>query len=105
MKLRHDTFLRDAASILSTAEAPDGQTDYTLLIGQDGGLQMVADSDWPLDTLAAHHGAERAYRVRRGGGQVRVEGQSGTWNCTLASKPPAAVARGLLGAPGLYQLG
>ena len=107
MRPPHDQFLEDAASILATAvEAARGgeETGYTLLIGHDGGLQMVAGSDWPLDTLAADRGAQRAYRVSRAGSQVCVEGRAGARKCSVSSEPPAAVARGMLGAPGLYRL-
>lgn len=104
MRPARDTFLDDAASILATAEKASGETGYTLLIRRDGSLHMIAESDWPLDSLAAHHGAQRAYRVTNDGARVSVEGRSGYRKCRLASEPPGEVARGLLGAPALYRL-
>jgi hypothetical protein len=44
----------------------------TILIAHDGGIRMFADSDWGLDSLAAHHGARAAYRVTRNHGAVRL---------------------------------
>ncbi|MEP7366275.1 MAG: hypothetical protein ABI972_23705 [Acidobacteriota bacterium] len=104
MRPARDRFLDDAASILATAESGGVETGYSLLIGRDGSLHMVADSDWPLDSLAAHHGAERAYRVSQQGPQVCVEGRAGARNCKVSSEPMAAVARRMLSSPGLYRL-
>ncbi|HZO52265.1 MAG TPA: hypothetical protein VFB63_06095 [Bryobacteraceae bacterium] len=104
MRPAHDPFLHDAATILATAGSVRSETDYTLLIQQDGSLHMVAESDWPLDSLAAHHGARRAYRIGHKGTQVFVEGRSGLRKCTLASEAPAAIARLMLSSPGLYRL-
>jgi hypothetical protein len=104
MKPARDRFLEDAASILTTAEQAEGETGYTLLIGREGGLELVAESDWPLERLAAERGAERAYRVTHAGGRVAVEGRQGARRCTVASEPMAAVARRMLGGPALYRL-
>jgi hypothetical protein len=45
----------------------------TIVIGEDGGIHMLADSDWPLESLVLHHGAGAAYRVTQEGNIVRVE--------------------------------
>jgi hypothetical protein len=58
----------------------------TILIGQDDGIQILADSDWPLDSLAAHHGAKAAYRVTQQNGKVRVEGHEGHRSCLLVGQ-------------------
>lgn len=71
----------------------------TILIGEDGAIRMCTDSDWPLDSLALHHGARAAYRVTGGKGKVRVEGREGSQRCVLESVPQAEVARRLLGTP------
>jgi hypothetical protein len=60
----------------------------TVLIGQDGGIQLCADSDWPLDSLARERGARAAYRVTTHGAMVRVEGREGLRTCVLESRRP-----------------
>ena len=97
-----DTFLNVAGSILGTAESADGGTDYTLLIGDDGGLTMVAGSDWPLERLAAERSARRAYRVSHGALGVTVDGVEGRRSLRVGSEPGSAVDRRLLRAPVLY---
>ena len=90
-----------ARNILDAAESASrsGQacTEMTILIGPEGHIRMVADSDWPLESLARHHGAQSAYRVREETGRIRVEGRDGMRRCLLESSSPARVARLLLG--------
>jgi hypothetical protein len=94
-------FLDDARAIFEAAESASrsGQpvSDFTLLIGNDGALQMLADSDWPLDRLLAERGARAAYRIGELSGRVRLEARSGAQTCTFESESPRAVARTLLG--------
>jgi len=71
-------------------------TEMTILIGQDGGIQMLAESDWPLDSLACHHGARAVYRVSERRGSVRVEGREGSRTCVMESRSPAETARLML---------
>ncbi len=83
------SFAEQAQSILDAAESAasrgeDG-SEMTILIGQDGGIHLFADSDWPLDSLAIHHGARSAYRVTRRNGSVRVEGREGRRMCVMQS--------------------
>ena len=68
----------------------------TILMGPNG-IRMIADSDWPLDSLLWHHGAHTAYRVTGNGGAVRVEGREGSRRCVLESASYARTARLLLG--------
>src|SRR5579859_3024771 len=93
-------FLINAERILATAASADGSElesgGLSILIGQDGAIHMLMGSDWPLDSLQAHHGASAAYRVSRNGAQVRVEGKSRTGSCLLQSELPSAAARRLL---------
>ena len=95
-------FAEDAASILAAAESAsvhgEAPSEMTILIGHDGGIHMIADSDWPLDSLARHHGATRAYRVSTLPGSVRVEGREGLKTCVMHSIPPEQAARALLGS-------
>ena len=90
-----------ARNILDAAESASrsGQvcTDMTILIGPEGHIRMVADSDWPLESLARHHGAQSAYRVSEETGRIRVEGRDGMRRCLLESASPARIARLLLG--------
>ncbi len=67
----------------------------TILLGGDG-IRMIADSDWPLDSLLWRHGAKTAYRVSEHGGRIRVEGREGATRCVLESARPQTVARMLL---------
>jgi hypothetical protein len=93
-------FLANAEHILETAASADGveleSGNFSILIGRDGAIRMVMGSDWPLDSLQAHHGAKAAYRVSRNGAQVRVEGKSPTGSCVLESEPAASVAKRML---------
>lgn len=96
-----DEFLRNGQSLLETAEAaarsaqPAAQT--AILIGRDGSIRAVSSSDWPLESLAAEHGARMAYRVSHGHGRARVEGRSGCRSFLLEAETPVACARHLLG--------
>jgi hypothetical protein len=96
-----DAFLVNAERILQTAAAaenagPASREDWTILVSPDGGLRMIAGSDWNLDALAAHHGAQAAYRTGAGGGRVRVEGRSRGRRCLLETAPPGAFLREML---------
>jgi hypothetical protein len=99
-KLFVTAFLQNAESILETAQGSGEGTNWTILTGGPGGIRMIADSDWPLDSLQAHTGAAAAYRVHRRGGEVMVEGRSAHQALAVRSTPPAQVARFLLGARG-----
>src|SRR6266567_4694260 len=70
-------FTERARQIMEAAESAtargEGGSGMTILIGQDDGIQMFAASDWPLDSLAWHHGAKAVYRVSERQGSVRVE--------------------------------
>jgi hypothetical protein len=85
---------------METAEAAAARgetcTEITILIGQDGGIQMLAESDWPLDSLAYLHGAKAVYRVSERRGSVRVEAREGSRTCTMESRSPAETARRML---------
>ena len=95
-----DSFAARASQILEAAESASsrGQTcsDMTIVLGQDGSLKMIADSDWPLDSLVGHLGARSAYRVSQSDGRLRVEGQEGGRRCLLQSVSPTETARRLL---------
>jgi hypothetical protein len=94
-------FAEHAQGLLDAAESASagGQacSDLTIPIGPGGGIHMLADSDWPLDSLARHHGARTAYRVSERRGSVRVEGREGSRTCVIESASPRQAARMLLG--------
>lgn len=69
----------------------------TILINQEGRIHMLAENDWPLDSLTWHHGAKAAYRVSENTGRIRVEAREGVKTCVLESPKPAQIARLLLG--------
>jgi len=70
-------------------------SEMTILIGPEG-IRMVADSDWPLDSLQAFHGAGMAYRVSQRASMVRVEGRAGSRTCLFETAKPVQAARLLL---------
>jgi hypothetical protein len=93
----HMQQLFDAAhAAASEAETP---SEMTILIGQDDAICMIADSDWPLDSLALHRGAKSAYRITgASSGAIRVEGREGLRRCIMESPTHAQTARLLLGS-------
>ncbi len=70
----------------------------TILINPEGRIHMLADNDWPLDSLSWHHGAKSAYRVSENTGRIRVEAREGLKTCVLESENYAKTARFLLNA-------
>lgn len=56
---------------------------------------MVADCDWPLDTIQADRGADMVYRIRRQGETVRLEGRAGHRTCLFETAKPDGAARPL----------
>jgi hypothetical protein len=90
-----------AREILDAAENASRQgqvcSEMTILIGPEGHIRMVTDSDWPLESLARHHGAQSAYRVNERTGSIRVEGREGTRRCVIESVAHSHTARLLLG--------
>ena len=93
----HMQQLFDAAC--AAAKGGETASEMTILIGQDDGICMIADSDWPLDSLALDRGAKSAYRVTgASNGAIRVEGREGLRRCVMESPTHAQTARLLLGA-------
>ena len=85
-------FADRARELFDAALSADASTNTAILIAPDGGLRIVSDSDWPLDSLALHHGAATAYRVTSHRGHVRVEGREGSQRCVLESQGVACGA-------------
>jgi hypothetical protein len=86
-----------AQSILEAAESGGSCSAMSVLMGP-AGIRLIADSDWPLDSLLSHHGANTAYRVTENRGALHVEGREGSLRCQLESVTPATTARLLLAA-------
>ena len=80
-------FAEQAQNLLDAAlialERGESCQEMTVLIGREGGIQMCADSDWPLDSLMLDRGARTGYRVSPRRGSVRVEGREGLQRCVL----------------------
>lgn len=98
-----DPFLAHAAELLDAAQscvrAGGAPSELAILIGRSGEIRIVADSDWPLESLRRERGAEMAFRVAGGGARVAVEGRALGRACRLESESPAAVWRRLLDVP------
>jgi hypothetical protein len=83
-------FLEHAEQIMETAQQGTGEDcRLSILVGREGGIRMVSGSDWELEPLRVHHGAQAAYRVTRRAGCVQLEGRSDDGICLLRSGPTA----------------
>jgi hypothetical protein len=96
-------FLENAREIFEAAEtsAEAGHTpsDYTILIGApQGGIRMIANSDWSLGALQQEHGARLAYRVSNIDGRVIVDGRDGQRSCHMEAALASKTAQFLLNA-------
>lgn len=78
-------FFDCAHEILETATAAGDPSEATILITAEGGVRILSESDWPLERLVAHHGAQSVYRISTRAGKIAVEGRSGTESCRLES--------------------
>src|SRR5689334_19132256 len=88
-------FAQQAETILAAAESAGSCSPMTILLGP-AGIRMIADSDWPLDSLLWHHGASTAYRISESKDSIRVEARQGMRRCLVESKVPADLARAIL---------
>ena len=79
-------------------------SNMTIVIGQEGSIRLIAESDWPLDTLQAHHGAQMVYRVRQQDETLRLEGRAGSRTCLFKSEKLNGAARRLLAIHSHYQV-
>lgn len=89
------SFLRQAEEIFESAAHGREDCQLAILVGRDGGIHMLADSDWNLDRLREHHAAATAYRVVRRDGHVEIEARAAGQSCVLRQEAPAR----LLGPP------
>ncbi len=64
--------------------APEGSSSaLTILIRPEGQIHIVDGAESPIDALRRQFGCGTAFRVTRFGGQVRVEGRSGSHRCVI----------------------
>lgn len=96
-------FLENAREIFEAAEnsaaAGHSSSDYTILLGStEGGIHMIANSDWSLGALQQAHGARQAYRVSQVEGRVVVDGRDGNRTCHMEAMPAQKAAQFLLNA-------
>lgn len=71
-------------------------SDWTIVIGQGGGIRLIAESDWPLDNLQAQHDAQMVYRVRQRDTTLRLEGRAGSRTCLFETAKLNGAVRSLL---------
>lgn len=88
-------FAEQAEEIFRAAQSAGTASEMTILLGADG-IRLIADSDWPLDSLLWHHGAKTAYRVSERDGRIRVEGREGATRCVVESARLQTIARMLI---------
>jgi hypothetical protein len=95
-------FAETARELMDAAECAQRSgadlNEMTILIGREGGVRMIAGSDWPLEGLGRLHGAEMAYRISRNQAGIRLDGRSEGRRCVLETERPGYAARLLLGA-------
>lgn len=84
------SFLQHATEIFATAREAAGEDgDLAILIGPEGGIQMLSDEGWDLEALRIHRGARAAYRVVRSAGRVRLEARSAGESCRMETERPS----------------
>lgn len=102
-------FWENAAKLLETAQsaaaAGSATDEMTVLIHPEGGIHVITSTDWPLERLAADRGARTAYRIRRQGGRIAVEGRDGARTCRLEAEAPESIAQRILRDEPRYLLG
>ena len=93
-------FIDNAVQILEAAEnvmtAGETPSEFSILLGVDGGIRMVAGCDWPLESLQREYGARMAYRVTPHADRVSVDGMDHSRTCHFETAAPAQTARLLL---------
>ena len=101
-------FEETAAKIFEAAECASSAghelSDLTILIAPEGGISLVADSGWSLESLQMDRGASLAYRVSQHASIIKVEGRAGSRTCLFETRKPNGVARFLLDRPRQYSL-
>ena len=86
--------LLDAA--VSASAAGNATENLTVLVGPEGGIHLIANSDWTLERLQQDRGARTAYRVQHGQGRIAVEGREGASLCRLETESASNPAKRIL---------
>ncbi len=93
-------FWENASKLMEAAvgasAAGNATENFTVLIGPQGGIHLIANSDWPLERIAEERGAQTAYRVQHGGGRIAVEGREGETMCRLETESSPSRSRRML---------
>jgi hypothetical protein len=99
-------FLRDAQEIFDVAMADRSgdAVDIALLIRPDGGMHVIMDSPFALDSAAASNGARMAYRVTRTERGVTVRGQKDGRTCVLQGCAARSFQKTALRDQALYSI-
>jgi hypothetical protein len=94
---------RRLAEVAQTKQSSEAV--WTFMIGPEGGIEMVAGADEPLETAILSRGARAVWRVRRERGVVRVEGRMGKERC-LIEQPldPESADSAVLSQSRMYEL-
>lgn len=99
-------FVENAVKLMKAAEsaveAGNSPTDMAILISREGGIRMVANSTWPLESLQAYHGSQTAYRISQQNQKVRIDGREDGRTCSFESVDPKLAARLILGGYPTY---
>ena len=102
------SLLENARRILDTAVAASHAgaetSDWTFFVGPEGGLELIAGSETPLDSLTWSRGARMAWQLRHSPDGIHVEGRAGPERCHLEADSPNHSARAVLGSGRFYQL-
>ena len=88
----------------SSVQAGLGDCDWTVFIGPQGGLQMIAGREQSIESLTWSHGATSAWQISRQGERVRVEGRGGDERCLLESTARDGAMRRVLSEVRLYEV-
>jgi hypothetical protein len=101
-----DHFLRNAQELFDVASADRSgdPTDIALLLRPDGGMHVIMDTPFALDSVAASRGARVAYRVTRTEASVTVVGQKDGRSCILQGASAGSFQRTALRDQPLYSI-
>lgn len=100
--------MHNAARLLETASSASvvglAGSDWTVFIGPEGGVQMVAGAAESLESLVWTRGARSAWQILNRETSVRVEGRQGGQRCMLEAPKAGCRVDQLLGNVRLYEL-
>lgn len=96
----NDNALRILDVAESAMESNLNPSVLTIVMGAEGGIRIIGESDWPLESLRLHYGAEMVYRVRQQGDAIRLEGRAGSRTCLFETAKLDGAARSSGGGRG-----